>query len=359
MEKTNEYLNYVFSLLETPGIGSKTIYGILEEADFSLDKVKDFVNQSLNSKLINFRKEFNSELTPNRILLCNKREIGIIPIWSEEYPENLKNISDPPIFLFYKGQWDKNLFDSSITIVGTRKPTNYGIQYTKKITSDLVQSGLATISGMAFGIDKIAHEETINNNGKTIAVLAVDPSSPSPQANSKIYKSILESGGLILSEFLPGEAVSPGMFAVRNRIVAGLSKSTLVIEAGQDSGSLITADLAFHYNRQVFALPGRVDMPFSKGTNHLIQSNKAKLICDANDILNELGYSKSKINIDNLANLSEVEIAILKLIQKTDGANLEEISVQFIGEDVASICTILEINGIIKKLSNGNYILNS
>ncbi len=188
-----------------------------------------------------------------------------IKIDAPDYPSLLKNIYDPPKELFVLGDVDLLKSEKIIAIVGTRQMTDYGKKVSAKLTKELVESGYVIISGMALGIDAVAHWTAIDNGGKTIAVLGAGVDIIYPPRNKDLYFKIIESGGAIVSEVPPGETVPRALFAARNRIVSGLAQAVIVIEGSLRSGSLITARLALDQGKDVFAVPG------SPGTDYLIE----------------------------------------------------------------------------------------
>jgi DNA processing protein len=209
----------------------------------------------------------------------------IVPITSPLYPEKLRTILDPPTILYTRG--DLSLLSSiSIAVVGTRKPTPYGVAVAEKLSSDLATHGIAIISGMARGIDTAAHRGALQVNGKTIAVFGCGVDMVYPSENRKLYEEIAQSG-LLLSEFPLGAPAFPQNFPIRNRIVSGMSSGVLIVEGAQYSGSAITARLAMDQGREVFSVPGNITSKLSWAPNLLIRQG-AKLVMDAQDILSEL-----------------------------------------------------------------------
>ena len=209
---------------------------------------------------------------------------NIITIDDPKYPKSLKDISDAPKQLYYKGTWDEALFNNCLAVVGSRRMTTYGKQITERLVSQVASSGITIVSGFMYGIDGQAHQSCLDVGGKTIAVMPCGINKICPEYHDILYKDILENGGLIISEFEPDEVAQYWTFPRRNRIVAGLSRATMVIEAGEKSGSLITAKLAKKYKRAVFAVPSPLTSVLSKGTSKLIKEG-AKIVSSANDII--------------------------------------------------------------------------
>lgn len=201
-----------------------------------------------------------------------------IKVSEPSYPYLLKNIFDPPQVLYIKGELPSGRM---IAVVGTRKMTSYGQEVTAKLTKELVEANFVIVSGMALGVDGVAHQTTISCGGKTVAVLGAGVDIVYPREHRQLYNSILEHGGAIISEVAPGKLVDRGMFPARNRIISGLSEAVLVTEGAIDSGSLITARAALDQGREVFAVPG------SAGADYLIGQG-AKPVRLVEDIISEL-----------------------------------------------------------------------
>lgn len=308
--------------------------------------------------LIRKQKVYLEKLQPKLEEIRNlmyKLDFKILPIWSDKYPQNLKEIADAPACIYYKGDIDL-LANLSLSVVGTRKASEYGVKVTKEIVADLVSNNFVITSGMAIGIDAYAHETTLDLGGKTIAVLVGGPCKASPAANRKIYDSILKNGGLVLSENLPESRVFAPQFASRNRIVAAISEGTVVIEADEKSGSLITAELAVDYGKHVFAVPGRVFDSVSTGTNSLIKKGHAKLIQNSADILSEFNINFEKIKKTDSLDLTGVEQSIYDLLSR-GRKSLDEIQILLEVERgvILSSCTKLEFKNIVYKDITGKF----
>lgn len=277
----------------------------------------------------------------------------------ENYPELLKQIYDPPFCLFVRGNLDMIKFP--IAVVGTRKFTNYGQQITEEIVSQLAQQGITIISGLALGIDGIAHNATIEAGGKTIAVLGtgINKKHIYPAAHYQLSEKIIASGGALISEYPPGALPSKYSFPRRNRIIAGLSVGTLVIEAPEESGSLITAQYALDNNREVFAIPQNITSINSTGVNNLLK-NGAHLITQAEDILEVLNLEKIKEFIDNQEIIpdSPTEAKILEILTK-EPIHVDVITkkTQLDSSTVNATLTLMEMKGKVRNLGGMNYIL--
>jgi len=281
---------------------------------------------------------------------------------SKKYPKLLQEIHQPPA-LFIRGNL-KPKHSKAVAVVGTRKMSSYGQQITPKIVSQLVNAGLTIVSGLALGIDALAHKTALKHNGDTIAVLGcgVDDKTIYPRQNLKLAQKIIKSGqGAIISEFAPKTSPRKEFFPQRNRIISGLSLATIVIEAPIKSGALITARLALEQNRDVFALPGSIFWSNSAGCNALIRDSKAKLLTNAQEVINEL-YLGQRLNLpqenkkpigDNkkenliLSQLSQDPLHIDKIKQATKMP---------INELNALLC-LMEIKGKVKNTGQSSYVL--
>lgn len=275
----------------------------------------------------------------------------------EIYPKSLSHIADPPQILYCRGNLSL-LAKTCFAVVGTRKLTSYGKEVAQNIVRGLAQAGFVIVSGLATGIDTIAHQTTLDCEGKTIAVLGTPLDQIYPPENYKLAQSILDSGGLMISEYPSGY---PGLginFAIRDRLISGLSKGVLVIEAPEKSGALITARCALDQNRDVFAIPGSIFSSNSIGPNNLIK-NGAKLVTSARDILDEYG--------ENLKLFEDLKPAISTKdpVQKIILAILDEDGTMFIDDiirkskketsKIIAALSVLEIKGLIKNTGNGKY----
>src|SRR3990167_6440121 len=277
----------------------------------------------------------------------------------ENFSKLLSQIHDPPKQLYCRG--NISLLNSScLAVLGTRKLTSYGREITQQIVRDLVNNGFTVVSGLALGIDAMAHQATLDCGGKTIAVLGggVGDKNIGPRTNFTLAQNILKNDGLLISEYSDKEDIFAFNFAVRDRIISGLSLGVLVIEADEKSGALITAKCALDQNRDVFAVPGSVLSPKSIGPNTLIQ-NWAKLVMNAHDIINEyhenlqlFSEKKKGVLIKNPTEekiidlLDEHGILFVDDIIRRSGMETSAISVSL---------SMLEIRGIIKHIGNGKY----
>lgn len=232
---------------------------------------------------------------------------GVIKIDDPRYPELLKEIIEPPKQLYFKGNWDQNIFENCLAVVGSRKMTTYGEQVTEKLVSGIASAGITIVSGFMYGIDATAHKATVNVGARTIAVMPCGIELVHPEYQVKLYDQILENNGLIVSEYHGNLLPTNWTYPRRNRIVAGLSKAIMVVEAGERSGSLITANFAKKFKRKIFAVPGPLTSVLSKGINHLINEG-ASVVTGPDGILKYYGlghYSENNLKVSGLNKLEE------------------------------------------------------
>ncbi len=289
----------------------------------------------------------------------NKQGITTISINNPAYPPLLKEINDPPYTLFIRGKLP-NPNSPALGVVGTRKFTAYGKSTCQEIVGPLVGRGVVIVSGLAFGIDAIAHQTTLDNKGVTIAVLGggVDKKTVAPTSHSGLAEQIIADGGAVISEYPPGFAPTLYTFPARNRIIAGLSLGTLVIEAAENSGALITAKCALDYNRDVFAVPHALTSPTGIGPNNLIKMG-AKLVTSASDIIESLSLTGlgEIINNKQILPSTPTEAKILDVLSK-EPLHIDLI-IKTCGLDsptVNSTLVLMEMKGKVRNLGGMNYV---
>ncbi len=285
----------------------------------------------------------------------------IISYWDARYPELLKRIYDPPVFFFIKGEL-KEIDRYAIAVVGTRSPTSYGISTTEKLCHEFVSLGITVISGMARGIDTIAHGSVVKGNGRTIAIIGSGINVIYPPENKPLAEKIAKQGAVI-SEYMMGAKPDAVNFPKRNRIISGMSLGTLVVETDINGGAMITANTALDQNREVFAVPGNVIAKRSKGCNALIKDGRAKLVESIEDILDELS-SKLKPLLKNASSQNSYQPLNLSLFEKSvyDILGEEPLHIDKIAE--LSRCSIpdalvhllsLEFKGVVKQLPGKTF----
>jgi len=278
--------------------------------------------------------------------------------WNDEaYPSRLKEIYDLPPVLYVRGSLATE-DEWSLAVVGTRRPTYYGREVTEQVVGDLARNRITIASGLAKGIDAAAHRAALDAGGRSIAVFGCGLDIVYPSDHVKLAREIMERGAL-LSEFPLGTRPKAENFPRRNRIMSGMSLGVLVVEAGEGSGALITADHALEQNREVFAVPGSVLSPQSRGTNRLIQEG-AKLVREANDILEELNLTMAvqQIEVKELLPATETESLILKCLSP-EPTHIDEVGRQC-GLPIAAVSSTLammELKGTVKQVGGMNYII--
>ncbi len=349
MNKKNDYFLFFFYKLK--GLGLKTIYHYLQifgsAEKFYLAVLEN--NKLLDKKTIVIiqEKQQDKNFIKNTKIEWSQINVDYCTILDSDYPRLLKNIYDPPLFLFYQG--NKKLLTSNylLTIVGSRTFCSYHQILSQKIISQLQGTPLVLVSGLALGIDTQVHKSALENNLATIAVLGSGfaPQVLYPKSNFELTKKIIAQNGLILSEYPPDTEAATYQFPKRNRILAGLSPLTIIISGAKKSGTLITAQLALDAGREVYALPGNINQILSQGPNQLIAQG-AQILLDANDILS---FYKLNNNKNPNPNLNPIEQKIIKILE-IEALPKEIIAqkLQFSLADLQTIISNLELKGLVK-----------
>lgn len=346
------------ALYAVPGVGSARYRallkafgspsGVFKAGAEALSKVPGLDSKTA-AAIAGFQMDGSAEKMLAKLRSCQAR---IISIWDETYPERLKQIHDPPALLFLRGELPAQ-DEISIAIVGTRTPSEYGLQQAFRIAEGLAQQGVSTVSGMARGVDSAAHKGCLEGGGKTYAVFGCGIDVIYPRENKSLAAKIEASGGLI-SEFLPGMEPDRGLFPRRNRVISGLCEGVLVVEGGEKSGALITARCALEQNREVFALPGSVDQKVSSGPHQLIRQG-ATLAVSAQDILDGIGVQfNAKQVLSKTRSLPTLNPSEEELIKKlsTDPIHIDHL-VRDLGKPVSSVLAdllSLEMKGWVMQL---------
>ncbi len=290
--------------------------------------------------------------------ILEKENIHTVFFTDENYPPLLREIHAPPLCLFVRGNIENISYP--IAIVGTRKSTSYGRQVSEEIIKDLVSCNMTIVSGLALGIDGISHEATLKQHRRTIAVLGsgIDQKTIYPSLHTHLAEKIIASGGAIISEYPPYTKGTAYSFPRRNRIIAGMTLGTLVVEAQASSGSLITAQCALEYNREVFAIPQNIHSPTAAGPNNLIKMG-AHPVTESQDILNIFNLQKPiLLDSEKQIGSNAEETLVLQTLSKEPthiDALIKNINIST--SSVMSTLTILEIKGKVRNLGNQNYIL--
>lgn len=347
------------------GIGAKTIkklknhFGNLGNA-WPASR-NELILAGLGEKLVDVFLGEKLKINPKgEYAKLEKFGIKIITYADSAYPKLLLESADAPSILYQKGEFDLNS-SPTLAMVGSRKFSEYGKQVAEKMAGELAQAGITVVSGLALGIDAISHRAALEKQGHTVAVLGggLDDESIQPSYNFKLSKEIIESGqGCLLSEYPIFTTPQKFTFPARNRIMAGMSLGVLVVEAAEDSGSLITANCALENNREVFAIPGPIFSPTSLGTHNLIKKG-AKLVSSVSDILEELDlasapqkYFQEELAIDN-----PLEKTLMKILgfEPTSIDRLVKLS-KLKTADVLATLALMEIKGWVRNIGSQNYI---
>lgn len=282
-------------------------------------------------------------------------KIGLIDMNDCRYPERLKNIEIPPLFLFYSGDISLLRDEKIIAIVGTRSATKYGEMCTEKVVKELLDGDVVVVSGLACGIDSIAHRKVLELGGKTIAVLPCGIDKVYPDNNYELKDKIIKSG-LVISEFPVGTMAMGRNFPIRNRIIAGLSKGVAVIESAKKGGALITANIAFEENRDLFVVPGDLSSKYSEGCNNLIKEMKGKLITGGKDILDEYNWISKGEEIIEQYKLEGKKLLVYTALDSKKHIEILEKELKIEISELLTLLMELELEGVIQSLAGGYYI---
>lgn len=359
----NFHLKYWIAFSYFPKIGPIRLQRLLNYFSSLENAFKASLNELIKAGLEeNVASEFmikRQEINLNEILeKLDKEKIQVLTLEDQNYPPLLKEIYNPPPLLYYQGILKKEEY--TLAVVGTRQLTAYGKQVTPYLVKELAQNGITIVSGLALGIDSLAHQSTIEVNGRTIGVLGggLDKQSLYPSQNRYLVQKILGSGGLILSEYPPLTLPLPYHFPYRNRLISGLSLGTLIIEAKEDSGALITAQYALEQNREVFAIPGNIFQETSLGPNRLIKMG-AHLVTSALDILEVLNLKEAVhfIQTREIMAESQEEELLLKFLS-FEPIHIDQLKKQTTLEIslISSTLLIMEMKGKVRNLGGMNYV---
>lgn len=334
------------------------IFSSLDEAwkaEFDDLRPTNWEDQLIN-EFLSWRDNLDDKKIEAELL---QHKIHCITINNLDYPPLLKQIYDPPFCLFVRGTLHP---ENCLAIVGSRKFSQYGKQVTENLSEDLVHRGITIVSGLALGIDSIAHESALRNNGKTIAVLGsgIDPAHIAPANHSALAEKIIAQNGAIISEYPPGTMPTKYSFPQRNRIIAGLSFGVLVIEAAEKSGTLITAQCAIDNGREVFAVPQNINSQTSGGTNNLIKNGAHTVTC-VEDIIETLNIQETINSVENkikIESLSPTESQIIQHLTK-EPIHIDEIikTSTLPSNLVNSALSMMEMKGIIKNLGGMMFVV--
>ncbi|MEF3691634.1 MAG: DNA-processing protein DprA [Candidatus Moraniibacteriota bacterium] len=354
---------YLNALNKIPGIGPQKIKLLINhfgegkkiwESDLS-EIMTSGINEKLAQAIVRERSRINPQAEWEKL---TKENIRVLDFNNPDYPELLKEIPSAPFLIYVKGDYDFNAAPL-LAIVGSRKFTAYGKQVAISLARDLASAGITVVSGMALGIDTFAHQGALEANGQTVAVLgsSLEDTFIGPRTNFNLSRQIISNGALI-SDYPLGTQATAQTFPARNRLMAGLTIGTIVIEAAYQSGTLITANMALDFNREVFSVPGSIFSPTSQGTNSLIKQG-AKIVTSVNDILEELNLNafKQEKKIKEIIPASPEEEIILKILANEPQHIDRIIKLSKINTSiVSSTLIILEMKGYIKDMGGQNYI---
>lgn len=288
------------------------------------------------------------------ISLTKEKHCGFIIRGDAEYPEALEEIDVPPAILYYKG--DVGLLKTNcLGVVGTREPSRYGRDYTEKFVEVLAKCSLTIVSGMARGVDSVAHRTALQNDGKTIAVLGCGIDIVYPANNVQLYDDIARDG-LIISEYPIGTPSLAYNFPERNRIISGLSRGILITEAGLKSGSLITAEYAIKQNRELFVIPSALNSPRGQGSNLLLKTCQGAIVLSPDDIISALGIKNQPEKKASAMQLDFMEERLLNALQYSEMHFDDLVDLTGLGvSDLNALLVRMEVVGLIRKLDNNYY----
>lgn len=360
-----ETLRYAISLQMVPMIGPKLSKNLIAycgspEAVFKEKKIHLQKIPGIGKKISELVASFKDfDRADRETEFIEKHHIKPLFYLEDEFPQRLRDIEDAPILLFYKGNTSLNR-SKILAFVGTREASEYGKKMCRKIISDLKEYEVLIVSGLAFGIDHCAHKTAMETGLPTVAVLGHGLDFIYPYQHRGTAVKMIKNGGL-LTEYSSGIKPDKENFPQRNRIVAGMVDAVVVVETARKGGALITAEIAFSYNREIFAVPGRADDVMSEGCNNLIRLNKAYIAENANDIAYHLGWDLKKHvekeNKVNFAELSEIEKNIIDLLKKEEKINIDRLIYLLDTELPALSMTLLdmEFKGLIQPLPGNFY----
>jgi len=362
-------LLYQLALTQVPNIGyvhTRTLVqhfgsasAVFAAKQSLLEKIEGVGSVRAGSiKSFNKFKEAETEIN-----FIGKYNIQPLFITDAAYPKRLLHCYDAPALLFYKGTANLNA-SKIVAIVGTRNNTEYGKHVTEKLVKDLSAHDLIIVSGLAYGIDAFAHKCSIKHDIPTVGVVGHGLDQIYPAAHSGLAKDMIKHGGGLLTEYKSTTPPDKHNFPGRNRIVAGISDATVLVETGIKGGSMITAEIANSYNRDVFAVPGKVTDTKSEGCNHLIKTNKAVLLTDAAELVSIMGWEEKKITSKKqqkelFVELSDDEKAIVSLLQQKESVHIDEINLKsgMSTSAVAAAILNLEMQGIVRALPGKMYTM--
>lgn len=362
-----EELLYRIALTAVPQIGAVQARLLIEKfgsakAVFQARKAQLENTEGIGSVRASQIKSFDRfNAAEDEIRFMEKYGIKALFISDADYPQRLRHCYDPPTLLYYKGEADLNAA-RMVSIIGTRNNTEYGKMLTEQLVQDLAPYGTAIISGLAFGIDAIAHRQALAHQLPTVGVLAHGLDHIYPPQHKTLARQIVKEGGGLLTEFCSTEGPDKHHFPIRNRIVAGISEAVIVVESGTKGGSMVTAELANGYNKDVYCYPGKVTDAKSGGCLRLIKQQKAQLISSGKELVESLGWNQKEDRplyqqASLLLPLTEPEKTLMTLLKETDSLHWDELLIRSAlqaGEMATALLT-LEMQGLVKALPGKQF----
>ena len=356
-------VRFLVGLSLLPGIGPARFQRLLahfqepERAWHASEK--ELLALGIEEKTIPLLLEKRRSLSLEReIETLQRLEVSVVTIYDPEYPARLKEIYNAPPLLYVKGQMLRQ-DEQSVGVVGTRSPSVYGKELAARIVPELVQSGLTIVSGLARGIDAVAHHAALSAGGRTLAVLGSGIDVIYPAEHRGLFNRIIKQGAVI-TDYPLGTKPDAFNFPARNRIISGLTLGTVVVEAQLGSGALITADYSLEQNREVFAFPGRTTDRGSSGCNRLIREGRAKLVTSTEDILEELDLTVAvqQLEIKAVLPANDEEGRLLALLSH-EPVHIDELSRQtaMAAPTVASTLMMLELKGAVRQVGTMSFVL--
>lgn len=357
-----EEIKFLNAWNAVPGVGAATLralkhrFGSFEKAWRAGESA--YASARLDPQAHTAIRERKKSVDPDRQMQNLARgNIWIVTDEDGEYPAALKEIHSPPVALYGRGDKAALLHPHPVAIVGTRRPTAYGREACAAIAGDLADAGVAIISGLAMGIDARAHETTLEHRGITVAVLGsgADQDSIFPPENRGLAERIVSSNGAVISEYAPATPAVKEHFPMRNRIIAGLARATVVVEAREKSGALITARLALEQNREVCAVPGSIFSHTSAGPHALIREG-ARAVCSARDIMEELGMDAARaIRTGAPPSTNADEAALLAILGEPAGLDEIRTKTGLPSSDILASLSLMELRGLVRNLGGGAF----
>lgn len=363
-------LYYYLRLLKVERLGIRIARRLIDHFS-SIENIFDQNNQAELKRIFGANSPFinrilsisatDENIIQNEIAFMKKNNIDWMGISEKNYPNQLRQCDDAPLILFCRGKFE-NWNQKSVAVVGTRKASSYGLQFCTSFINDIVPYSPIIISGLAMGIDIKAHNEALCNNLQTIAVMGTSFLTIYPKQHLLQSKAI-EQNGLLVTEYPTWSKPVPELFVRRNRIIAGLSDGVVVVQSPKKGGSLTTAFYANEYNREVYAVPGRVDDALNEGCMWLVQENRAQLILSASDLIHDLKWDEEKHFVTpkakDYSKLDSEEIKIIEVLKNFDSLHIDDLAFQSNIEmsKLNSLLMMLEIKDYVKALPGKHFSL--